>query len=96
MFCEPKLNEGNFADYEAQQVLGEDWTHILRKLDTLELGRRAQSVEHVQGVDGLQDAGDHSVLFRATSTVHLQPSPAVSQVESPLATYTNRRYECGA
>lgn len=95
MFCEPKINKDHFTNHEAHQVLEEDWTDVLKKLDVLELGRRAETVERAQDVDRPQAAGDHSVSFHAPS-VHLQPSPAAIQLDSPLAAYTNRRYGCGS
>lgn len=75
----------------AHQVLGEDWTAVLRKLDALELGHHPQIVEHSSDTDRPQDAVNRSVSFRPPSAVHLQVSPSTSQVESPLAAYTNRR-----
>ena len=79
----------------AHQVLGQDLTDVLRKLDALELGRQAQSVEHIQEASHPQEAVDRSLSFRPQSITQLQVSPSAPRVESPLVAYTNRKYEYG-
>ncbi len=86
-----QYQRGMLANYGERQVLGEDLTDILRKIDQLEVGQRAHSVERVHDASRPQADVDRSSLYRAATAVYLPNTPDGPQVETPLAAYSNRR-----
>ena len=92
VICDSQIADKGMANC-AHQILGQDLTDVLRKLDDFELGRQVHTVERIQESSHPREGVNRSLSFHPPSVVQLQGSPSTPQVESPLVAYTNRRYE---
>ena len=75
VICDSQIADKGMANC-AHQILGQDLTDVLRKLDDFELGRQVHTVERIQESSHPREGVNHLLSFHPPSVVQLQAAQA--------------------